>query len=156
MEANFPEDLRRAVTGAIDSLAQDLAQQRQRSLPWARIHLAEQVRHLLPGLLQDYGAEAREAGESWGSLAEALGVGTDTAARQRLHRGAAERAAAYQRPDPRREEPDLPGVSVPVAAELLGITVDAVHGRIRRGTLEGVKVDGSVRVTDRRVVAQPR
>jgi hypothetical protein len=36
--------------------------------------------------------------------------------------------------------------TVQEAAEILGITVDAVRGRIRRGTLDSIKVDGQVYV----------
>jgi hypothetical protein len=36
--------------------------------------------------------------------------------------------------------------TVQEAAEILGITVDAVRGRIRRGTLDSMKVDGQVYV----------
>lgn len=56
--------------------------------------------------------------------------------------------AANQRPDETSREARRLGQrhTVKEAADELGITVDAVRGRIRRGTLDSVKLDGVVYV----------
>jgi hypothetical protein len=51
----------------------------------------------------------------------------------------------------RQDATVAPTVTVPEAARILGVSVDAVRSRLRRGTLEGEKIEGEwhVRLPDR-------
>jgi hypothetical protein len=47
-----------------------------------------------------------------------------------------------QTPDPTRDQTDADALPIPAAAERLGLTSDAVRMRLKRGTLDGRKVNG--------------
>lgn len=65
----------------------------------------------------------------------------------RLTEASRDEAASHQLGEPSRETRRLgQRYTVKEAAEVLGTTVDAVRGRIRRGTLDSVKLDGVVYV----------
>ena len=69
------------------------------------------------------------------------------AAASRLTEASRDESANHQLGEANRETSRLgQRHTVKEAAEILGITVDAVRGRLRRGTLDGVRVDGVVYV----------
>lgn len=116
------------------------------SEPLDRLHALRQLTIALdrdPAVLRSVRASL-DAGESWERIAEAAGLGL-AAAKWRWQGTDEQIAARLAAGRKRSARPSsvptgLPGHSVADAAQMLGVTAQAVYLRITRGTLEATTV----------------